>query len=108
MNYKDIILKTIDLQNYSKSKNWIGYFERNVPYSFKFIEKTIDIFLNFFDINDFIIATSQYIDVANINSDLYMESIVEEIEKEFIDKKYINLIQCEYLQNDNDILKGLA
>lgn len=102
INYKDLILKTVNFENgYSQSKNWIGFFEMNELANFENVKKTIDIFLNYFDMADFVILTSYYIDVDSADWDLHMESEIKEIENELIDRHYIPLLSCDHMQ-DND------
>lgn len=102
INYKDLILNIVNFENgYSQSKNWIGFFEINGLNNLNNIKKAVDVFLDYFDMDNFVILTSYYIDIDNVDWDLHIENEVKEIEQELVDRQYIPLLSCNNMQDDD-------
>jgi hypothetical protein len=102
--YKQLLLNTVNFENgYGLSNNWIGFFECKIKFSEKIAVKAIDLFCNYFSscINDFITATSLFIDNDNIiNKKIKLSNMAEELSKD----NYIKIINGKnYFDEDQAI-----
>ncbi|CAM4095684.1 hypothetical protein FLBR109950_15805 [Flavobacterium branchiophilum] len=105
--YFQTISKSINLNSYSTSENWFGYFERNGGYSKRIVNKTISIFLDYFkeDLSNFVIASSYYIDKNKLNdeSEKNIYKDVLNAEKKLIEKHLISVFDfSNYFNYEED------
>ena len=102
-----MILVDLELTiGYGSNKNWVGFFERKTKFKKEVLLEAISFFLDFFEneINDFIIATSYYVDSEKLISKQEFRILKDVLKAEIdlINQNYINTISFnEYFDCDD-------